>query len=616
METLLPHEYPRPDYRRAPFQLLNGSYQFAFDDDEVGLSEAWYGNKQLEQSIQVPYCYQSPASTVGDTSYHPVVWYKRLFTVDAALRGGKLLLHFGAVDYQATVWVNGKLAGTHTGGYTPFSFEISAYLVSGKEQDLTVRVEDRFDPAQVRGKQYWKTYNEMCWYQASTGIWQSVWLEKVGESWIKALRCTPDIDTHTAAIAYQIEGRSDQPYKLKLVLSYENLARDPSSYSMDPSYKPSAAPRVASEVTVAVLGNEGSVTVPVPPIDNIKNTHFWTAETPNLIGVHAILSSAEVLLDTVDTYFGMRKIEIQGNEILLNHQNLRQILVLDQGYWEESYLTPPSSEALKRDIELAKRFGFNGARKHQKIEDPHFYYWADVLGFLVWGELPSTYQFSERSQEAMLRDLRQFILRDYNHPCIITWVPLNESWGVRDIVSSAAQQHFARTLYFLVRSMDSTRLVVTNDGWEQVNETDFYGIHDYTPVQAMLNPAYFVSQEAILGTSAQKKRCMVDHLKPQDKPLLVTEYGGIAFDDGSSSSWGYFGKVGDEEAFLARFKDITQAFLGLGYVRGICYTQLTDVFQEKNGLLDMKRVPKVAPEQIAAIIRGGKAQDIKPNLVL
>lgn len=616
METLLPHEYPRPDFRRSPFQLLNGTYQFAFDDDEVGLSEAWYGNKQLEQSIQVPYCYQSPASTVGDTSYHPVVWYKRLFTVDAALRGGKLLLHFGAVDYQATVWVNGKLAGTHTGGYTPFSFEISAYLVSGKEQDLTVRVEDRFDPAQVRGKQYWKTYNEMCWYQASTGIWQSVWLEKVGESWIKALRCTPDIDTHTAAIAYQIEGRSDQPYKLKLVLSYENLARDPSSYSMDPSYKPSAAPRVASEVTVAVLGNEGSVTVPVPPIDNIKNTHFWTAETPNLIGVHAILSSAEVLLDAVDTYFGMRKIEIQGNEILLNHQNLRQILVLDQGYWEESYLTPPSSEALKRDIELAKRFGFNGARKHQKIEDPHFYYWADVLGFLVWGELPSTYQFSEQSQEAMLRDLRQFILRDYNHPCIITWVPLNESWGVRDIVSSAAQQHFARTLYFLVRSMDSTRLVVTNDGWEQVNETDFYGIHDYTPVQAMLNPAYFVSQEAILGTSAQKKRCMVDHLKPQDKPLLVTEYGGIAFDDGSSSSWGYFGKVGDEEAFLARFKDITQAFLGLGYVRGICYTQLTDVFQEKNGLLDMKRVPKVAPEQIAAIIRGCKAQDIKPNLVL
>ncbi|MEA4860484.1 MAG: hypothetical protein VB127_08365, partial [Sphaerochaeta sp.] len=281
METLLPHEYPRPDFRRSPFQLLNGTYQFAFDDDEVGLSEAWYGNKQLEQSIQVPYCYQSPASTVGDTSYHPVVWYKRLFTVDAALRGGKLLLHFGAVDYQATVWVNGKLAGTHTGGYTPFSFEISAYLVSGKEQDLTVRVEDRFDPAQVRGKQYWKTYNEMCWYQASTGIWQSVWLEKVGESWIKALRCTPDIDTHTAAIAYQIEGRSDQPYKLKLVLSYENLARDPSSYSMDPSYKPSAAPRVASEVTVAVLGNEGSVTVPVPPIDNIKNTHFWTAETPN-----------------------------------------------------------------------------------------------------------------------------------------------------------------------------------------------------------------------------------------------------------------------------------------------------------------------------------------------
>lgn len=616
METLLPHEFPRPDFRRSPFQLLNGTYQFAFDDKQVGLSQAWPEQTQLGASILVPYCYQSPASTVGDTSYHPVVWYKRLFTVDPALQGGKLLLHFGAVDYQATVWVNGNLVGTHTGGYTPFSFEISSYLVGDGKQDLTVRVEDHFDPAQVRGKQYWKTYNEMCWYQASTGIWQSVWLERVGESWIKALRCTPDIDTHSATIAYQIEGRADQTYKLKLVLSYENLARDPSSYSMDPSYKPATAPRVASEVMVTVMGNEGSVTVSVPPIDNIKNTHFWTPETPNLIGVHAELHAKACVLDSVDTYFGMRKIEIQGNEILLNHQNLRQILVLDQGYWEESFLTPPSSDALKQDIELAKRFGFNGARKHQKIEDPHFYYWADVLGFLVWGELPSTYQFSERSQDAMLRDLRQFILRDYNHPCIITWVPLNESWGVRDIVSSQAQQHFARTLYFLVRSMDSTRLVVTNDGWEQVNETDFYGIHDYTPIQAMLNPAYFVSQEAILGTSAQKKRCMVDHLKPQDKPLLVTEYGGIAFDDGSSSSWGYFGKVSDEASFLSRFKDITQAFLALDYLRGICYTQLTDVFQEKNGLLDMKRVPKVDPEKIAAIIRGGKAQDIKPNLVL
>lgn len=617
MGKRLPHEYPRPDFRRSAFQMLDGTYQFAFDDANQGLSHQWYLKKELEKSIEVPYCYQSEKSTIGTVSYHPIVWYSRTFTIDPGLIGGRLLLHFGAVDYRTSVWLNGVRVGAHEGGYTPFSFEITDFVRPNGEQLLSVRVEDYFDCSQPRGKQYWKEYNEMCWYQGCTGIWQSVWLEAVGDGWFTRLSCTPDIDTNSVEIFYAFEDTLKTGlYTLSFTVSYENLMRDPSSYSMDPSYKPGEQASVIGKTDVEVFRDQGSIILQVPNLDPIKNTHWWSPETPNLIGITAELSYNGTVCDQVETYFGMRKIEVRDSEILLNHQPLTQLLVLDQGYWADTLLTPPSTEALKLDIEISKRFGFNGARKHQKIESPHYYYWADVLGFLVWGELPSAYEFTDQASNALHRDMRQFILRDYNHPCIVAWVPLNESWGVRNIVTSKKQQYFAASLYALIKSLDSTRLVIANDGWEQINEGDFYGIHDYTPIEEMLNPAYFDSLQALLSTSAQKKRCLVDGAQPQEKPCLITEYGGIAFDDGSGSSWGYFGKVKDENEFLKRFQNITEAFLKLPYIQGLCYTQLTDVFQEKNGLLDMDRNPKIDPKKIASILQGGRKQDMKPKLVL
>lgn len=600
------HEFPRPDFRRTAFQLLDGTFGFRFDDDDVGLTERWFLDPAFNREIEVPFCYQCEASLIGTTLYHPIVWYSKRFVIDDKLSESTTLLHFGAVDYHATVWLNGQQVGTHEGGYTPFHFDISDSLVQKKEQLLVVRVEDYFDCNQPRGKQYWKEYNEMCWYQGSTGIWQSVWLESVQDAWLTHLGCTPDIDTSTVTVAYEISDpqaiKRRRQYTLSFSMYHERLVRDPSSYSMDPAYNPDQSERPVYLTTVTVQEPQGRVTLAVPVIDNIKNTHWWSPQTPNLIGLTVTISFDNELKDTVETYFGMRKIEIKNCEVLLNHQPLTQTLVLDQGYWADTFLTPPSSLALRRDIELAMEMGFNGARKHQKIEHPHFYYWADVLGFLVWGELPSAYSFSDTSMQALRRDMQAFIRRDYNHPSIITWVPLNESWGVRNIVSDTRQQAFAASLYWMIKSLDPTRLVISNDGWEMINESDFYGIHDYSPTKESLNHAYFISAEAILHTVPQKKRLLVDGIIAQQKPVMITEYGGIAFEDKSQKSWGYYGKVGSEEEFLARLEAITEIFTSLSYVIGVCYTQLTDVFQEKNGLLDMERNPKLEPEKVRAIL--------------
>lgn len=614
------HEFPRPDFRRGAFQLLDGTFDFCFDDENVGLSEQWYNNPVFDQKIEVPFCYQCEASTIGTTAYHPIVWYAKRFSLDEILTGSTTLLHFGAVDYRTTVWINGLQIGTHEGGYTPFHFDISTALAQEEEHLLVVRVEDYFDCTQPRGKQYWKEYNEMCWYQGSTGIWQSVWLESAQGAWLTHLGCTPDIDTSTVTVAYEIEGprtlTRGTRYTLSFALRHEHLVRDPSSYSMDPSYKVNQGERPEYFTTITVDEIQGRLTLAVPIPDKIKNTHWWSPETPNLIGLTVTLLDGDEPVDSVDTYFGMRKVEIKNGEVLLNHQPLTQTLVLDQGYWDDTFLTPPSSLALRKDIELAIKMGFNGARKHQKIEHPHFYYWADVLGFLVWGELPSAYHFSDTSMQALRRDMQAFIRRDYNHPSIITWVPLNESWGVRDIVIDTRQQAFAASLYWMIKGLDPTRLVIANDGWEMVNESDFYGIHDYSPTKESLNPAYFISAEAVMRTAVQKKRLLVDGIEVQEKPLLITEYGGIAFEDKSQESWGYFGKVGSEEEFLARFEAITEAFTSLPYCIGVCYTQLTDVFQEKNGLLDMKRNPKIALTKIRAILTKQDVSDRKPTIVV
>jgi hypothetical protein len=452
------------------------------------------------------------------------------------------------------------------------------------------------DMAQPRGKQYWRRGLTGCWYTPVSGIWQSVYLESVpvDSPMITRVHVTPDVDKGTATIAVSLDRAPAEPLSI--------------TFGLDMTVEDGMTPNRPTLFTASMKEREASFTADMRGAahdDPFAGVRFWSPEHPDLYGL-----TVEIGGDRVHTYFGMRKIEARDSETFLNNTPLRQRLVLDQGYWPKSNLTAPSDDALKSDIEWTLRFGFNGARKHQKIESPRWYYWADKLGLLVWGELPSAYVFTPSSTRALMRTMEEFIDRDYNHPCVITWTPLNESWGVPQILTDSRQQAFARQMYELCQSLDGTRLVSGNDGWEQVL-TDVFALHDYAQDGGELRE-HMADRETINRVGMCGKAAWADGAIPDDDiPFLLTEYGGTAFDNkgaqgemGGMATWGYGTKISGEEAFLARFAKIQRSVYATPFCKGACYTQLTDVMQEINGLLSPQREPKVDPERFAKLNRG------------
>ena len=335
--------------------------------------------------------------------------------------------------------------------------------------------------------------------------------------------------------------------------------------------------------------------------ETVFGLRLWSPETPDLYDLTIETLADGAVIDRVDTYFGMRSIAVEGGRVLLNDRALYQRLVLDQGYWRDGLLTPPDGEALRRDVELTKAMGFNGVRKHQKFEDPRYLYWADRLGLLVWGELPSAYRLTDREKRGLMRDLSEAVRRDYNHPCLIAWTPLNESWGVPTIRTHAEEMRLADALCALVRALDGTRLVSGNDGWEQA-DTDLVTVHDYTARPEQLGADYADRDSVLHGAAADRHLTSAKGYDHRGKPMLLTEYGGIALQkDAGDGNWGYNGAEKDEETFLKRFEAITLAFKRMPWFCGYCYTQLTDVFQEVNGLMTMEREPKADIERIRAV---------------
>ena len=581
-------EHPRPDFMRETFFNLNGTWQFAYDDENEGFLKGWHKpGAQLDKEIVVPFCYQSKMSGIGPTDeIHPVLWYRRSFTVPAEMQGKRILLHFGAVDFKATVFVNGQQVGGHVGGYTPFHMDITHALVDG-ENDLCVRVEDEPDCTQPRGKQYWDRGLMGCWYTPVSGIWQTVYMEAVGEYGMKFIHVTPDYDRHMFTAEIALDKRPTESLEVELTLSFEGKVR-----------------RV-----VKANVEDRSIRVPVDMIvkGDLDPIKVWAPGNPNLYDLKVRLLKNGEAVDTVDTYFGMRKIERRDGRIYLNNSPLYQKLILDQGYWPDSNITPPSDEAIKLDLQYTLDFGYNGARKHQKLEDPRYYYWADKMGVLVWGELPSPYDYTEETVRNLADTMMEFIERDFNHPSIITWVPLNESWGVRQIYSDKRQQAAGRMLYHLTKAADGTRLCSANDGWEQVT-TDICGLHDYADTKEMI-ANHFADREEVELHGCDWRPCYCDSEIPTGaEAFLVTEYGGIAFQNigiqgemGGMQTWGYHGKVTDEEAFFERFKGVTDGVREIPYCQGYCYTQLTDVMQEINGLLSPERQPKMDVKRVREI---------------
>ena len=574
-------EYPRPQFQRDVWQPLNGTWEFCFDDDNALAAEELFSSRPLGMHIEVPFAYQCEASGIGVQDRHERVWYRTSFVLDEAMRGGRVLLHFNAVDYCADVWLNGRYVGGHEGGYTHFCFDITPFLA--EKNVIVVRAVDRYDTAQPRGKQYWKREPSRCWYVATTGIWQSVWLERTGDGYLDEVFFTPDLDENAVAVEANVCGRTDG---LRMKVSFGGQEKGTFEFP-------------ASEGT-------GKYMVRLAEEDAIDEVHFWSPASPSLYLVTLELLSGGEVADCVHTYFAFREVRADGDKILLNRVPLYQKLVLDQGYWDKTDLTPPSAQSLKEDILAAKAMGFNGARKHQKAEDPYFYYYADMLGFLVWGEMPSAYCYCAREVGMHSAQYEELIRQLYNHPCVIAWVPLNESWGVRKLLTDGRQKAYARALYYLTKSLDPTRLVGTNDGWENLSETDFISIHDYAPCGDGWQEKY--AREGLYEVFPMQRRLMGLGEQIGRKPVLMTEYGGIAMQtDGvrqlhreeDGESWGYSVDETPEQA-LARYESLNRGIFACSFA-GFCYTQLTDVKQEVNGLLDAEHKPKFAAGAIARI---------------
>jgi len=572
-------EHPRPDRVRADWQTLNGPWEFDFDEADRGLAEGWFrGPRALTRTILVPYCPESRLSGLGDTSPHEVVWYRRSFTVPDAWKSRRLWLHFGAVDYEARVWVNGDEVGRHRGGMTPFGFDVTDRLKPG-ENVVVVRAWDGWnDRTLPRGKQYWKPRSESIFYTRTTGIWQTVWMEAVDPVHVATFRITPDVDRTQVVIDARLS-RPAPDLWLRATVALEG------------------ATVAQSETRNA--DRDANLTLRLP------GQRLWSPEHPTLYDLTLEAVSGGKVLDTLQSYFGQRKVSTHAGKVYLNNAPYYLRLVLDQGYWPESVLTPPTDEAIQRDIQLAKSFGLNGARKHQKVEDPRWLYWCDKLGFLAWGEMANAYEYGEVYVSRMLEEWPQAIARDYNHPAIVTWVPINESWGVPAVLTDHAQQAHLKSLYELTRSLDPTRLVVDNDGWEHTDATDLMTLHDYARTGAELAAKYQGLGEPGRAIPRNGREALVYGAAYNGTPFLMTEFGGIAFRlgaPGAANEWGYSGIEPTAEAFVTRLEGLVKAIEANPAFAGYCYTQLTDVEQEINGLTTFDRRPKVDPARIRRVI--------------
>jgi beta-galactosidase/beta-glucuronidase len=581
-------EHPRPDFMRADWLTLNGRWEFEFDDQDAGLRERWFaGTRPFSKTIVVPYTFQSRLSGIADTAFHDVVWYRRSFTVPGAWQGRRVLLNFGAVDYEALVWVNGEAAGRHRGGHASFALDVTDRLKAG-DNSVVVRA---YDPATdmtiPRGKQYWKPKSESIFYTRTTGLWQPVWIEAAGATRIGRLRITPDVDRSQTTIDADLvpavqatPGTGETPaLKLRLTATLDG------------------AEQAAQEVSVRGARATAVLT--------LAEQRMWRPDRPALYELALELVSGGTVVDRVQSYFGQRKVSLHDGKMYLNNEPFFLRLALDQGYWPESILTPPTDDAIQYDIRMTKAFGLNGVRKHQKAEDPRFLYWADKMGLVVWGEMANAYAYSPEYVARFTAEWEELVARDHNHPSIIAWVPINESWGVPQILTDPVQQAHAKAMYQLVKSLDAMRPVVDNDGWEHTDQTDLMTIHDYARTGDELSKKY-----AHLTTDPSRiprngREALVLGARYNGSPFVLTEFGGIAFRIGTKvaeNEWGYSGVEPTREAFLARLDGLIKAVRGNPAWAGYCYTQLTDVEQEINGLMTYDRKPKVEAEVYKKIL--------------
>ncbi len=590
---MLRTEYPRPQFVRKEWQCLNGSWDFDFDDQNEAEALHWENNSHpLSQKIQVPFCFESELSGIKDTSIHNRCFYRRTFTIPAEWKDKNILLHFGAVDYRCKVYIDEALCGEHEGGSAAFTFNITHQLdKSLVEHSIAVLAEDpATDETIPRGKQFWEPQSAGIWYTRTSGIWQSVWLEPVNSTFITRVKLTPDFDHDILDLECTFsELLPGMELGVDINFGEDKICKDTYTVTSNTVFKRS----------IHLSGDK------IFHTNNHSASRSWSPENPALYDITFTLKSDKGILDYAESYFGMRKIHTENSMVYLNNRPYYLKLILDQGYWPDGILTAPNDEAFQYDITIMKEMGFNGCRKHQKTEDPRFLYWADKLGYLVWEEIAAACLFTDASVTRYIKEWLTVIERDYNHPSIVAWVPFNESWAVPDIGRNSLQQNYTVSLYHMIKALDPTRLVVNNDGWEQT-KTDICAIHNYShgtgkePDKQEFFKRFTTDSEVLLSPYSSGRNIFAPPYQYEGQPILITECGGINFNSSEKGSWGYT-SADSEEEYLNQYRFVIDNLMQSDYIYGFCYTQLSDVEQETNGLLTYKRIPKCAPEKIREI---------------
>lgn len=602
--------YPRPQMCRAGWLDLDGTWAFAYDDDDRGLAQRWFrpdAAERFDRKIVVPYPPESPASGIADPVGHRVLWYRRELAAGmvSGLRTAqrpRVLLHFGAVDFRADVWVDGQHVGHHVGGQAPFTLDITHALAEERDGHvLVVRAEDDpTDTSQPRGKQSWHLTPSKVWYERTSGIWQSVWLEPVPELHVAELTWLADPRDGVHALV-EVNGRVSAPVGVTVTLEL--------------------AGRRIGQASAPLTGRRLRLAVEVPELRNgiDREELTWSPERPVLIDatVSIVNTGTGETVDAVDSYVGVRRVGVGGGRFLLNERPYYLRGVLNQGYRPQTHLANLGTDQLRSEIELAKAMGFNLVRLHQKAEDPRILYWADRLGMLVWGEIGAAYEFTTTAVDNLTQEWVAIVRRDRSHPSIVAWVPVNESWGLPDIADDAAQQDFAGGLARLTRSLDPSRPVMSNEGWEHV-DSDILGVHDYTNSAEELTERYgdrarFASELRIPGPAAAGRiPAVTAHqaamFEAGDAPLIVSEFGGLSLQS-ASGSFAYTHVSSDGE-LAALLKDLFAALRSSRAVAGFCYTQLFDTAQETNGLADAGGEPKLPLETVRYVVTGEKGPSV------
>lgn len=557
------NEHPNPQFERAAWINLNGEWEFETDSGVSGIERKLYQKEHLDGKIVVPFCPESKLSGIGDRDFKNCVWYRRDIEIPSEWKNGRVLLHFGAVDHTSHIYLNSKKVGSHIGGYSSFTVEITNALNDGVNSLCVCAIDDDRSPMYGHGKQSRQYDSHGCYYTRVTGIWQTVWLEYVPTSYIKSFKLIPDVDNCALSLSAQFCGKGT----LVAEASYEGKQ-------------------------VGKLTLNASVGGYVSGSMKLDELHLWEVGNGRLYDLKLTFGE-----DTVSSYFGMRSLAFDGYKFLLNGKSVYQRLVLDQGFYPDGVYTAPSDEALKNDIQISLDAGFNGARLHEKVFEPRFLYHCDRMGYMVWGEYgnwgmdysdanvipPFTYEWAE------------VLERDFNHPAIVGWCPLNETWDYQK--KRRQNDEVLRSIYRFTKTADPSRPCIDTSGNYHV-ETDIFDLHDY-----IQDPVDFASQytletpDEMLPVYTKKHEGAMKHQKGKyisGQPMFISEYGGIKWDvnSGNSAAWGYGNAPTTEQEFISRYKGLTDTLLDCPYMFGFCYTQLYDVEQEVNGLYTYDRKPK------------------------